>query len=119
MVFFSTPISCSFIEDRFERFKNDNLLISLSHIQYTIATIVSEMCNMQGYSNVDDLESAINAIELALNSPYNSDDYIRDKRKKASHGIISFFKAATTIKNTGISVVHQQKLEELLSKQFY
>ena len=77
------------------------------------------MCNMQGYSNVDDLESAINAIELALNSPYNSDDYIRDKRKKASHVIISFFKAATTIKNTGISVVHQQKLEELLSKQFY
>lgn len=112
-------VAASMAEDRFERFKNDNLLISLSHIQYTIATIVSEMCNMQGYSNVDDLESAINAIELALNSPYNSDDYMRDKRKKASHGIISFFKAATTIKSTGISVVHQQKLEELLSKQFY
>ena len=111
-------VAASMAEDRFERFKNDNLLISLSHIQYTIATILSEMCGMQEYSDANALETTIDAIENALNSPYNVDDYVRDKRSKASHGIISFFKAATTINSAGISEEHQHKFKVLLNKQF-
>lgn len=115
----AAKVAASMAEERFDKYKSESLLISLSHIQYTIATVVSEICNVQGYSDVEALEESIDAIEVALNSPYNSDDYMRDKRKKASHGIVNFFKNAAVIKSMEISEVHQQKFEDLLSRQFY
>lgn len=83
-------LSLSMISQRYENTPNENLIISMAHVQYTIATILSDLCKTDGYENGPLLQETIDAVCVALYSPYNNDDYRRERRQRASQGITNF-----------------------------
>ena len=107
-------VSQSMIELRYEKSQSEHLMISLAHIHYTLATIYSEFSHLQNYSNPKEVESTIDMISLALLSPYNQDDYTRDRKRRASHGIVNFLNSAVQIAQLPISPEHRKKLETLI-----
>lgn len=68
--------------------KNNYLNIALAHIQYTLATIHSEICEVEHYENTEHIKKTVELINTAISSPHNSDDYRRDNTK--SIGIKKF-----------------------------
>lgn len=77
-------ISKTMIENLYESTSNERLQITLAHTQYTEATIMCGICISNNYNNKD-IEDTINAIQIALLSPYNGEDYQRDRTKKTSY----------------------------------
>lgn len=112
-------IAKTMVEVRYDKFHNERLLISLAHIQYTIATIFCEICIAQKYQNPVDIEKAIDSICIALLSPYNLDDYKRDTKKSGSHGIISFLKSPQPVRASGISDRYISRYTELINRYIY
>lgn len=84
----NVKVSQSQVEVILENSRNENLSITLAHIQYTFATIYCDICKAENYVNKDNIFEAINSIDIALSSPYNNDDYRRDNNK--SIGIKKF-----------------------------
>ena len=60
---------------------NEKLMISKSHIQYTIAVIQSKMCQLQEYNDKKAIQRAILSIKKALSSEYNTGDFSRMVKK--------------------------------------
>lgn len=83
-----SKISAKMLENEYEENRNDKILISLAHVQYTIASILSEMCKRHKYEDIEEVRCAIEAIYLALYSPYNIDDY-KDSHRSFSSTAIS------------------------------
>ena len=83
-------LSFAIISLRYETAPNENLIISMAHVQYTIATILSDLCKADNYANGLLLQETIDAVCEALYSPYNNDDYRRERRQRASRGITNF-----------------------------
>ena len=93
-------LSFSMVSQRYEDTPNENLIITIAHVQYTIATILSDLCKVDNYANGLLLQETIDAVCEALCSPYNNDDYRRERRQRASRGITNFLKYAYTNLNT-------------------
>lgn len=87
-------LSFSMVSQRYEDTPNENLIITIAHVQYTIATILSDLCKVDNYANGLLLQETIDAVCEALCSPYNNDDYRRERRQRASRGITNFLKYA-------------------------
>lgn len=82
-------VAASMIETEYEKSTNENLLITLAHVEYSIATMAGELCCLNNFKISSDVAFAINYSSKALYSPYNKDDYLRDKKQK-DRGIFKF-----------------------------
>lgn len=85
-------VSKSILEKEYSSSKNESVYISLSHVNYTCATILAEMCMLENYSDLERVRETISRIGEAISSPYNSDDYRQEKRQQTSRGIMNFAK---------------------------
>ena len=92
-------VSKSMIENQNETSPNERLMISIAHVQYTIATILSDLSRINEFTDEVLLKESIDAVYEALKSPYNDDDYLRERKQRASRGVVNFLKYFTT--NTG------------------
>ena len=109
-------ISKTMIENMYESMPNERLQITLAHTQYTQATIMCGICVSNNYDDID-VEKTINAIEIALLSPYNGEDYQRDRTKKTSYSIYNFLNYCIEYYNTlKISKEAFQKLNDLINR---
>lgn len=109
-------ISKAMIENKYKETKNERLLITLAHAQYTLATIFCEICKLHNYLIVEENDSAINYISEAVYSPYNNDDYQRERNRKLGRGINGFIKnAIASDKEMKISPNSRDRLDELIS----
>lgn len=109
-------LSLDMILRRYENSPNEHLIISKAHVQYTIATILSDLCKADGYSNPQLLQEAIDAVCVALNSPYNNDDYRRECKQRASQGITTFLTFIyTNVNRIPIVSSERTKVNELLN----
>lgn len=109
-------LSLSMVSQRYENTPNENLIITIAHVQYTIATILSDLCKADNYTNGLLLQETVDAVCVALYSPYNNDDYRRERRQRASQGITNFLKYAYTNLNTlPISVSDRARISALFN----
>ena len=92
-------VSKSMIENQNETSPNERLMISIAHVQYTIATILSDLSRINEFTDEVLLKESIDAVYEALKSPYNDDDYLRERKQRTSRGVVNFLKYFTT--NTG------------------
>lgn len=92
-------VSKSMIENQNETSPNERLMISIAHVQYTIATILSDLSRINEFTDEVLLKESIDAVYEAPKSPYNDDDYLRERKQRASRGVVNFLKYFTT--NTG------------------
>ena len=81
-------VSKSQIETKLNSSTNKFINITFAHVQYTLATIYSEICETESYNNIEHIEWAVEYVMVAISSPYNSDDYKRDN--SSSIGIKKF-----------------------------
>lgn len=70
-----SKISHDMMRNNYEEIGNEKILISQAHVQYTIASILSKLCIYHNYTDSTEIAETIDAIYLALYSPYNIDDY--------------------------------------------
>jgi hypothetical protein len=108
-------ISKAMIEKRYADTKNERLQITLSHTQYTLATIYCETCKIHNYLDITENEKTIDAINEAIYSPYNSDEYHRDYNKKSGYGIKEFLENAMC-NNLDVSNKYIKHLENLIKE---
>ena len=105
----------SMAEARYEESGNERLLIALCHIQYTKATVLSEMCRLKNYTDIATIEKTIDAIQEALSSNYNADEYKKDARKGPAYGISCFINSSIIIAALPISDIHKNRFNEIIS----
>lgn len=109
-------LSLSMILQRYENTPNENLIITMAHVQYTIATILSDLCKTDNYANGLLLQETVDAVCVALYSPYNNDDYRREHKKRASQGITNFLKYVyTNLNSLPISASGRTKISTLFN----
>lgn len=109
-------LSLSMVSQRYENTPNENLIITMAHVQYTIATILSDLCKADNYANGLLLQETVDAVCVALYSPYNNDDYRRERRQRASQGITNFLKYAyTNLNSLPISVSDRARISALFN----
>ena len=111
-----STISKTMIENLYETTSNERLQISLAHTQYTRATIMCGICVSNNYIDVED---TIDAIEIAMLSPYNGEEYQHDRAKRTSYSIHNFLKYCMQHYDLmNISLESSRKLNELINKTF-
>lgn len=73
------------------------------------------ICVSNNYNDID-VENTINAIEIALLSPYNGEDYQRDRTRRTSYGIHNFLNYCIEHYDT-LNISHEsfQKLNNLMN----
>lgn len=82
-------VAASMVEAEYEKSPNENLLITLAHVEYSIATMAGELCCLNNFMNGNDISYAVDYSSKALYSIYNKDDYLRDKQNNR-RGILKF-----------------------------
>lgn len=70
-------VSIQIFEQRYNESSNEQILISLAHLKYTQALIFCHKCNIDKYMNTGENSTAILLLSEALNSPFNSYEYVR------------------------------------------
>lgn len=109
-------LSLSMVSQRYENTPNENLIITMAHVQYTIATILSDLCKADSYANGLLLQETVDAVCVALYSPYNNDDYRRERRQRASQGITNFLKYVyTNLNSLPISASDRARISALFN----
>ena len=100
--------------------KNERLQITMAHTQYTQATIQCEICKERDYNEIVEIENAIDSILVAIASPYNGDDYQRERTQRAAYGIINFVQYAMKNYNKlRLSQEHRKKLDSLVDMSVF
>ena len=113
-------ISKTIIENKYEATQNERLQITMAHTQYTQATILSEICKEHSYSVIGENENTIDTIVEAILSPYNSDDYQRDRTQRAAYGIINFVQyAVANYDEFPVSQEYRKKLDNLVAMSIF
>lgn len=107
-------VAATMIEAEYNRSNNENLQITLVHVYYTLATISSELCYITDYSNMGAVENAVNYSMKAIYSPYNTDQYLND-RKKYKGGIIKFLNNLINKHAEELNQETKTKIGDLLS----
>lgn len=82
-----SKISLEMMKNNYEETKNEKILISQAHVQYTIASILSKLCKYHNYTDETEITETIESIYLALYSPYNIDDYKNIRNNLSSRSI--------------------------------
>lgn len=95
---------------------NERLLISLAHIRYTKAMIISEQCCLTNFLDISLVEKAFEAIEVAFEASYNDDNYLHDKKSHRARGVIKFLQEIAVLKNLPISKTGKNRLENIMGK---
>ncbi|WP_138262149.1 SIR2 family protein [[Clostridium] hylemonae] len=101
---------------------NEKVLISLSHIDFTIALIYAKKSTLDKYDNIDVFKDALAAIHLALISPYNKEyctNLIRRNEKKIND-IKAFIIYAQTTDMEKYKFNHEEKrqLDDLIMRGY-
>jgi hypothetical protein len=112
----SISISFSLVTRRYNQTKNERLLISSSHIQYTKAII---LCNIYMYGG-NDKETLISLIDIlgeAINSPYNSENFSKDLQHPIAEDIQKFArKIALNLNDIDLSAESKYKLNNIITQ---
>ena len=88
----------------------------MAHVQYTNATVLSELCRAKNYQSAPLIQETVDAVCEALYSPYNSDDYRRERKQHTSKGIVSFLNYAYANMNSPyFSDTDRSKINQLLN----
>lgn len=100
---------------------NEKLMISKSHIQYTIAVIQSKKCQLQEYNDKRAIQRAILSIKKALSSEYNTGDFSRMAKKYPWEDEIKNFVSYcfTNINNLKVEKKYKEVLNEILNTLLY
>lgn len=107
-------ISLAMIRDEYERKHNERLQISAAHAQYTVATVKSEICLITKFADNEEVEKTIDEICEAVYSPYNDDDYKKERKGRKKAGIYGFILYAAS-NDIRISKEYRGKLDELIT----
>lgn len=101
------------------RSSSPKLEITLAHIQYTMALIQCEICKVNHYKNMDEIDKAIELLFIALYSPYNIDEgKISQNNSTQSRWLKEFLtKLITTEISNDLSEDNKNKLNALISKE--
>ena len=94
-------ISKTMADHQYQESGNERLLISVAHIQFTIASIQSNLCKLHKYTDIDEIEDTIDVVEKALKSSYNIE---YQKGQRSSKSIIDFVKTLYSMLNSDLSV---------------
>lgn len=108
-------ISKTMIEHLYEESNNGHLLISVAHVQFTIASIQSNLCKLQGYADTREIEDTIDIVGKALESPYNIE---YQSVQRSSKSIIGFVKTVYGMLNDDsidISKTHSRKARDMMA----
>lgn len=70
-------VSLSIFNKRYEDTENEKVMISIAHVEYTKAIVLCHRAKIQQYQNVTENTQAVELLNKALSSPYNSSDYIK------------------------------------------
>lgn len=106
----------SMVNRKYNQSNNERLLIALAHIRYTKAMIISEQCCLDNFLDIEIVEKAIEAIEVAFESSYNNDKYLQDKKFHRTRGVIKFLQRIVNFKNLQISKIVKNRLENIMNK---
>jgi hypothetical protein len=74
-------------QKRYNESKNEKILISLAHVTFSQAIIVSFECKKLNYSNVSKNDAALEKVSHALLSPYNEEEYLREDGRNHNNPI--------------------------------
>lgn len=80
-------IAESIAEECYNRTKNENILISIAHINFSQASIACSLCRMHDYTNDEEVKECMAITAMAIDSPYNRDI---ENRLRLSQDISSF-----------------------------
>jgi|GEM_PF-277660 len=95
-------IAREIVENSYQETGNDRLLITIAHIKFTLAFIQSNLCKLEEYADIDEIEKTIDIVIEAQDSPYNVDyengqrssksinDFIDEIYDKKNKNIIDF-----------------------------
>ena len=112
-------VAQSMAQALYDKTGNDRITISLSHIQYTLSTVLCQICVVSDYCDLRTVEEAIDVLNLSLQSPYNLDDYKRDMHQRSSRGIKMFVKNALAISELEISREAKHRLNHIINNRVY
>lgn len=70
-------IAREIFNERFKKYQNSKIAISIAHVEYTLAIIACHECNLHEFDNIDENSDAILKLAGALDSPHNSYDYAK------------------------------------------
>ncbi len=101
---------------------NEKVLISLAHIDFTIALIYAKKCILDEYNNIGVFKDALAAIHLAIFSPYNNEyctNLIRRNEKKIND-IKTFIIYIQTMDMEKYKFSHEEKkqLDDLIMRGY-
>lgn len=88
----SAQIALTQIDNEYKKTSNEKLLISRAHVEYTYASVEASICELNNYTDVEQIERTIKNSYYAVINPYNKEDFRRDKNRKMKYGIIRFTK---------------------------
>lgn len=75
--FRDSNVAYQVFDERYKESKNDKLLISIAHVQYTRAIIECHKCIINEYLHDKENERAIGLLYVAMSSSFNSYDYAK------------------------------------------
>ena len=116
--FNSAKIAQNQVLNAMDTSSSKKLKISLAHIEYTIASIMSSICECEDYTNGNRIEQTINICGKSINNIYNREDVNRDyefyRNGKHKYGAI-FFIFTIMEKNIPLSKESKKTYEQLIN----
>ena len=102
--------SNNIFEMRYEKCQNEKIQISAAHALYTAALSLCYLAKLADYKDIKTNEKAVECLNLALVSPYNSIEFIK-KDKVYNQGIVG-----ETIKyfSTNMSMISSERTKNLV-----
>lgn len=102
--------SNNIFEMRYEKCQNEKIQISAAHALYTVALSLCYLAKLADYKDIKTNEKAVECLNLALVSPYNSMEFIK-KDKVYNQGIVG-----ETIKyfSTNMSMISSERTKNLV-----
>ncbi|MEA4939398.1 MAG: SIR2 family protein [Christensenella sp.] len=113
--FRDTNVAEQVFEKRYHDYRNDKILISLAHVRFTQAIIACYMCFRQNYSDINLNNTAVYKTFLALQSPHNKDEYLREIVNSRENFIKKFIEVCIADKSL-VSVDSYKNLGYIFSK---
>lgn len=98
----------SMAEKIYNDIHSETVLISIAHIQFSLASILCSLCRLHGYSNVDELDNAMLITTRAISSQYNRN---LENKISLSQNIFEFLNVIQRMAREGV-------LDDSLSESF-
>lgn len=108
-------VSKSMIEQRYDETKSERLLISLAHVQLTIASIRCALCSLNGYTSEKDVEETIVVVLGALKLPYNNWSKQNPSQSAKIKKFVNELHIKLSKKELSINKIYIRDAEELIN----